>query len=87
MGGSNVWGEGFATMGRKRHTGPVFLELARKKVGVMVALPLVSVVTRQINFCDQLKNSHNIYSGSASERPSVANALKDRLSLSESVSF
>lgn len=74
-------------MGRKRHMGPSFLELARKKVGVMVVLPLVSAAARQINFCGQLRNIHDIYSGSASERPSVVEALKDGLSLSESVSF
>lgn len=41
-------GWGIAIMGRKRHVGPVFLELARKKVGVTVVLPLVSVATRYI---------------------------------------
>lgn len=39
-------GWGIAIMGRKRHVGPVFLELARKKVGVV--FPLVSVATRYI---------------------------------------
>lgn len=65
----------------------LFWNWQERKLGVMVVLPLVSAAARQINFCGQLRNIHDIYSGSASERPSVVEALKDGLSLSESVSF